>query len=187
MNISKTLYVTERSDWRKWLKQNYQTEKEIWLIYYNKDSGKPRIPYDDAVEEALCFGWIDSIVKKINKESFAQKFSPRKPKSSFSQLNKERLKRLIKLKKVIKSVKSSLGEIENEQFVIPTDILNEIKKNKKAWINFQEFSEPYKRIRVAFIDGARKRPDEFRKRLKYFIKKTEANQKYGISGIEKFY
>ncbi len=74
MQITKTLYIKTRSEWRNWLRKNYKTEKEIWLVFYNKDSGKPRLPYDDAVEEALCFGWIDSIIveqrtfKKINRK-----------------------------------------------------------------------------------------------------------------------
>jgi uncharacterized protein YdeI (YjbR/CyaY-like superfamily) len=81
MEITRTLYVTKRDDWRKWLKQNYLKEREIWLIYYKKSSGKPRISYDDAVEEALCFGWIDSTAKSIDNEKFAQRFSPRRSNS----------------------------------------------------------------------------------------------------------
>lgn len=79
-------------------------EREIWLIYYHKDSGKPRIPYNDAVEEALCFGWIDSTVKNIDAERYAQRFSPRNPKTAYSQTNKERLRRLIAAGKVIPEV-----------------------------------------------------------------------------------
>ncbi|MGB8984645.1 MAG: hypothetical protein WCC12_22450, partial [Anaerolineales bacterium] len=66
MEISRTLHVTNRRDWRKWLSRHHKTEKEIWLVYYRKETGKPRIAYNDAVEEALCFGWIDSIVKKLD-------------------------------------------------------------------------------------------------------------------------
>jgi len=187
MQITKTLYVKNRTAWRKWLKQNYKTAKDIWLIYYNKNSGKPKIPYNDAVEEALCFGWIDSTTKKIDKESFAQRFTPRNPKSNYSQLNKERLIFLLKKKMVIASVINTLGDIENEKFVFPTDILKEIKKNKEAWKNLQNFSDAYKRIRIAFIDGSRKRPDEFKKRLNYFIKMTAANKQFGIVGSVKYF
>ncbi len=187
MQITNTLYVKNRSEWRKWLKQNNMTEKEIWLVYYNKESGKKRIPYADAVEEALCFGWIDSIVKKIDKDSHVQRFTPRNPKSSYSQLNKERLKRLIKQKKVIASVRKTLGDLENEEFIFPKDILNEIKKNKDTWKNFLKFSEAYKRIRIGFIDDSRIRPDIFKKRLDYFIKMTAQNKQYGLKGIEKYF
>jgi uncharacterized protein YdeI (YjbR/CyaY-like superfamily) len=90
-----TLYVTNRDDWRVWLEKNYQTEKEIWLVYYRRQTGKPRIPYNNAVEEALCLGWIDSINKKLDEEWNTQRFSPRKPSSEYSQTNKERLKRVM--------------------------------------------------------------------------------------------
>ena len=186
MDITKTLYIKTRSEWRNWLRKNYKTEKEIWLLFYNKASGKTRIPYDEAVEEALCFGWIDSIVKKTEKESHVQRFTPRNPKSSYSQLNKERLKKLLKQKKVIASARKAIGDLENEKFVFPIDIINEIKKNKEAWKNYQKFSDAYKRIRIAFIDDARIRPDIFKVRLNYFIKMTAQNKQYGLKGIEKY-
>ncbi len=185
MEITKTLYVINSKDWRTWLKANYKKEKEIWLIYYKKDSGKPRIPYNDAVEEALCFGWIDSTTKRIDDKKFAQKFSPRNPKSGYSQANKERLRILVKKKKVIKKVLNSLGNILDEKFIIPKDILKELKDNKKAWENFQKFPEAYQRIRIGFVNGARKRPDFFRKRLDYLLKMTEKNKKFGF-GIDQF-
>jgi len=187
MEISQTLYVTNPKDWRVWLKKHYKTEKEIWLVYYKKESGKPRIAYNDAVEEALCFGWIDSIIRTIDEESFAQRFSPRKPKSGYSQANKERLRALIEQGKVMKDVLITLGDISEEKFEISKDILKEIKSNKQAWENFQEFSDAYKRIRIAFIEGARKRPEEFQKRLRYFIKMTEKNKMFGFGGIEKHF
>src|SRR3989344_2059161 len=102
--MRETLYMTRRDDWRAWLEKNHKRKKEVWLVYYKKSSGKPRISYDDAVEEALCFGWIDSTVKKIDSESFAQRFTPRNPKSAYSQPNKERLKKLVEKGKVIKQV-----------------------------------------------------------------------------------
>jgi uncharacterized protein YdeI (YjbR/CyaY-like superfamily) len=187
MDITKTFYAARRAEWRKWLKKNYKTEKEIWLVYYKKTSGKPRIEYNDAVEEALCFGWIDSTVRKIDEERFAQRFSRRNPKSGYSQANKERLERLIAEGKVMKEVLALTGDISAGQFEIPKDILKAIKADKEAWRNFQNFSETYKRIRIAFIDGARNRPKEFQKRLNYFIKLTEKGKQFGFGGIEKYY
>jgi uncharacterized protein YdeI (YjbR/CyaY-like superfamily) len=186
MEITKTLYVKTRSEWRNWLKKNYNKEKEIWLVFYNKASGRLRLPYDVAVEEALCFGWIDSILKKTDDESHVQRFTPRNPKSKYSQLNKERLKRLLKQKKVIASVRKTLGDLENEKFIFPKDILNEIKKNEEAWQNYRNYSEAYRRIRIAFIDGGRRRPEVFKQRLDYFIKMTAQNKQYGFAGIEKY-
>jgi uncharacterized protein YdeI (YjbR/CyaY-like superfamily) len=187
MDISKTLYVTDRTDWRNWLKKNYKTEPEIWLIYPKKATGKPRIEYNDAVEEALCFGWIDSIQKKFDDDHSAQRFSPRKAKSNYSQPNIERLRTLVAQKKVIKEVADTLDEILNAEFIFPPDIMKAIRADKEAWKNYQRFSEPYKRIRIAFIETARSRPEEFKKRLRHFIEMTEKNKMFGFGGIEKHY
>jgi uncharacterized protein YdeI (YjbR/CyaY-like superfamily) len=187
MDITKTLHVTNRQDWRKWLKKHYKTTREIWLVYYKKETGKPRIVYDDAVEEALCFGWIDSIVKTLDEKRTAQRFSPRRPKSKYSAANRERLRTLVKQRKVIKEVRETVGDLSEEKFEVPKDILKAIKGNKEAWNNYQKFSDAYKRIRIGFIDGARKRPEEFKKRLRYFIKMTGKNKQYGFGGIEKHF
>ena len=184
----KLLYVTTRDEWRRWLEQHYKSESEIWLVYYKVHSGKPRIAYNDAVEEALCFGWIDSIVRTIDEDSFAQRFSLRSPKSRYSQANKERLRALARQGKIIPEVLATHGDVlEDEGFEIPADILEAIKTSMVAWVNFQGFSPVYVRIRIAFIDAARNRPQEFEKRLRYFIRMTEKNEQFGFGGIEKHY
>ena len=187
MNIGKTLYVRDREEWRQWLAANFVKEKEIWLIYPTKDSSKPRIKYNDAVEEALSFGWIDSTIKSIDENSSAQRFSPRNPNSAYSQANKERLKWLAKEGRLHPSVQESVEKVLRTEFVFPPDILQSIKRNEKAWKNFQNFSPAYQRIRIAYIDSARNRPDEFQKRLNNFIKKAEQNKLIGFGGIEKYY
>lgn len=185
MEIGKTIYLADRKEWRAWLKNNYRTEKDIWLIYYNKQSGKPRIQYNDAVEEALCFGWIDSIMKKINEKKFAQRFTPRKKNSQLSDLNKERIRRLIKQNKMtiagLEAVKHAFNHSnKNEKLKIAPDIIKELKKDKTTWKNFNSFPLSYKRIRIGWIEGARKRPDIFKQRLNYFLKMTAKNKKYGM-------
>lgn len=182
-----TFYTSDRRVWRRWLRQNHKTKKEIWLIYYRKASGKPRLEYNDAVEEALCFGWIDSTVRKLDDLSFAQRFSPRNPKSHYSQANVERLRKLAADGRVADGVLKAIGSLLAQQPALPADILKAIRKNKEAWRNFQRFSDSYKRIRIAFIEGARRRPTEFRKRLDYFIRMTEKNRQFGFGGIEKYY
>jgi uncharacterized protein YdeI (YjbR/CyaY-like superfamily) len=184
---TKLLYVTNPSEWRDWLLKHYKSEKEVWLVYYKQHSGLPRIKYNDAVEEALCFGWIDSTVKSIDENRFAQRFSVRNIKAPYSQANKERLRELVKQDKVIDEVLKTLGPILEEQFEIPLDILDAIRVNVEAWENFQRLSPSYIRIRIAFIDGARKRPQEFEKRLRYFIEMTEKSKQFGFGGIEKYY
>lgn len=187
MSQFKTLYVTDRGEWRAWLEENFQKEKEIWLLYPKQSSGKARIIYNDAVEEALCFGWIDSIVKTVDEESTAQKFSPRNPQSTYSQANKERLRWLFQKKLLHPSVEMTGAEVLKEVFIFPEDILKAIQNEKGAWENYQKFSPAYQRIRIAYIDAARKRPEEFSKRLKNFIEKTKANQMIGFGGIDKYY
>jgi uncharacterized protein YdeI (YjbR/CyaY-like superfamily) len=134
----KTLYFTDRKAWRNWLENNFESEPEIWLIFPHKSSGKPRIPYNDAVEEALCFGWIDSIIKSHDSESAMQKFTPRNPKSGYSQPNKERLKWLTKENMIHPSMKNTIVNVLKEKFVFPTDIIKAIKKDKEAWKNDQK-------------------------------------------------
>jgi uncharacterized protein YdeI (YjbR/CyaY-like superfamily) len=186
MDITETLYVTTREEWRDWLTANFNTRPEIWLISYQKHTGRPGIPYNSAVEEALCFGWIDSIRKGIDKERTAQRFSPRKPGSSYSQTNKERLARLICAGKVIPSVMESIGDIRPEDYKIPDDILSALQSNEEAWLFFLTTSPSYQRIRTAYIDVARKRPAEFKKRLDHLIDMSAKGKQFGY-GIENYY
>ncbi|MHB8055697.1 MAG: YdeI/OmpD-associated family protein [Candidatus Aminicenantales bacterium] len=187
MEIDKTLYVKNRREWRAWLKKNYKKEKSIWLILYKKASGKPRIPYNDAVEEAICFGWIDSTAKKVDGECYAQRFSRRNPKSPYSQANTERLLAMIAKGKVARDVLEKYGVPAGEKFKVPPDILKAIKADKAAWKHFQTFSPGYIRIRVGFIDRSRNRPDAFKTRLNYLIRMTAKNKQFGYGGIEKYY
>ncbi len=183
-----TLYVLSREEWRRWLSENFDKKKEIWLVYPNKVSGKPRIEYNTAVEEALCFGWIDSNVKSLDEQHSIQRFSVRRDKSNYSQANKERIKWLYSKELIHPSVKDSVEWIVFEAYVFPEDIIAAIRKDDEAWNNYQKFSESYKRIRIAYIDSARKRPEVFDKRLGNFIGKTRENKLIrGFGGIDKYY
>jgi len=185
MKLGKTLYVNNRKDWRLWLAKNHDKEKEVWLIYYRKSSGKPRIPYNDAVEEALCYGWIDSTVKNIDNERFAQRFTPRRPKSILSELNRERIHRLIAKKSMTSKGLNAVSHTFNKNHkknksIIAPDILKILKQDKEVWKNFQKFPESYKCIRVSWIETARIRQDIFNQRLKYFLKMTARNKRFGM-------
>jgi len=191
MEITETLYVTNREQWRSWLVQNHISAKEIWLIYYRKNTGKPRISYNDAVEIAICYGWIDSTIKLLDNDRTVQRFSPRRKKSELSEMNKERVRRLILsgemtpfgLEKIIHHFDEDI-EMTNrhilKEFKIPKDIIDALKSDPIVWHNFEQFPGHYKIIRTGWIDGARKRPDEFQKRLKYFIKMTMKNKMFGL-------
>lgn len=95
MEIGETIYVTTADEFRKWLEKNYQTKKEIWLIRYKKATKKPSIDYVEAVEEAICFGWIDGFEKGMDAERYATRFTPRRPKSNWTDTNKERARKMI--------------------------------------------------------------------------------------------
>lgn len=188
LKTNKTLKLKTRTEWRNWLQQNFNIENEVWLIYAKKSSGEPRIQYNDAVEEALCFGWIDSTNKSLDKDHSIQRFTPRQSKSSYSQANKERLKYLAENNQIHPSLLETVQEIISQEYVFPSDILAAIKKDITAWKNYKAFSASYQRIRIAYIDSARKRPEEFSKRLTNFIQKTRDNQLIsGFGGINKYY
>jgi uncharacterized protein YdeI (YjbR/CyaY-like superfamily) len=188
MKKESMLSIKTRIEWRNWLEENFNIEKEVWLVYAKKSTGKQRIQYNDAVEEALCFGWIDSTNKTLDIDHTIQRFTPRKTKSNYSQPNIERLKWLAENNLIHRSFLKNVQEIISKEYVFPKDILNEIKKDKTAWNNYLKFSESYKRIRIAYIDSARKRPEEFTKRLTNFIQKTRANKLIaGFGGIDKYY
>jgi uncharacterized protein YdeI (YjbR/CyaY-like superfamily) len=186
MDESNTLTVANREEWRRWLTENDKSATEIWLVYYRKHTGIPRIPYNDAVEEALCFGWIDSITKSIDQDRYAQRFTPRRPHSTYSQTNKERLRRLIAQDKVMPEVLVAVHDVIEEEYVYPPDIVAALQANEQAWENFQRYSGTYQRIRIAYVDTARKRPEEFDKRLAHLIRMTEKDKQFGF-GIEAYY
>jgi uncharacterized protein YdeI (YjbR/CyaY-like superfamily) len=191
MELGETLYVTNRKKWRAWLAKNHKTKIEIWLVYPKKATGKTRIPYNDAVEEALCYGWIDSIQKTMDAGRNAQRFSPRRKGSALSPMNKERIRRLIAAKKMTKAGMESIAHHLTDlkptsvtkqliAFKLPDDIRERLEQDPVVWKNYQRFPQSYKRIRIGWIDGARNRPEEFEKRLNYFIKMTGKGKRFGM-------
>lgn len=182
------LYFTDRSEWRTWLSRHHAKEKEAWLVNAKKTSGKIRIPYNDAVEEALCFNWIDSINKTLDADHAMQRFTPRGAKSSYSQANIERLRWLDLNDMIHPDYSEMVQELINREYIFPSDILDQLKREKLVWDNFQNFKGGYQRIRIAYIDSSRDRPQDFSKRLEHFIQQTRKNQLIpGYGGIEKYY
>jgi uncharacterized protein YdeI (YjbR/CyaY-like superfamily) len=110
MEIGETLYVTTRRDFRRWLREHHADHSEIWLVRYKKVTGKPSLDYVEAVEEAICFGWIDNIEKSIDSERFALRFSPRRPRSNWTATNLERAVQMVQKKKMTKSGLAALPE-----------------------------------------------------------------------------
>ena len=180
MEIGETLFVTEPGEWRRWLEKHHDSKDEIWLVFYTKKSGKPSIAYNDAVDEAICFGWIDSIVKKLGPESRAQRFTRRRPRSPLSEMNKVRARRMVEAGRMTDAGLAVIGSVLDEPFEVPEDILSAIRQDEAAWRNFQELPESYKRIRVGWIDASRRRSEVFQQRLDYFIKMTAAGKRFGM-------
>jgi uncharacterized protein YdeI (YjbR/CyaY-like superfamily) len=168
MKTGKTLYVTSREEWRAWLMKYCHSETEVWLIYYKKLSGRPRISYDHAVEEALCFGWIDSIVKKLDDEKFAQKFTPRRDSTRWSELNQQRLRKLIREGRMTeaglaKVDPSMLGEKTRAKKItaaedndVPRYVKQALMANPKAWENFRSLTPSRRRAYIRLIMDAKK-------------------------------
>jgi len=180
VKIGKTLYVKNRKEWRAWLAKNYNAAREIWLIYYKKASGKPRIPYNDAVDEALCYGWIDGTLKPIDADKYAQRYSPRRKTSKLSDMNRERVRRLIKSGGMTKAGLAAIAHVPRKTPSLPDDIVQRLKQDPVTWKNFQKFPMSYKRIRLGWIHAARHRREAYEQRLRYFLKMTAHNKRFGM-------
>jgi uncharacterized protein YdeI (YjbR/CyaY-like superfamily) len=179
MEVGQTLRAKSRAEWRRWLQKNHLAAREIWLVFQRKDSGKRHVAYADAVEEALCFGWIDSIVKPLPDGERAQRFTPRRPGSSVSELNKERIRRMIALDLMTDAGLQAAGDISSDGFKIEPGIMRAIKKDPEVWAHFQTLPDSYRRVRIGWIQEARGRPDVVEQRLRYFLKMTRAGKKFG--------
>ena len=188
MNVGEIFRCSTREQWREWLSGHFETEKEIWFVFPTKDSGESGVSYNDAVEEALCFGWIDGQAGTLDETHQLRRFTPRRKGSGYSQPNIERLILLDAQGLIHPKVRPAVEEIISRPFVFPEDILRAIRSDEAAWKNYLSFTDSYKRIRIAYIEAARKRPAEFEKRLANFIRKTRENRLIvGYGGIDKYY
>ena len=114
MKTTETLYVASREEFRRWLAEHHRQKREIWLIFYYKSTGKATLHYGEAVEEAICYGWIDSQLNRLDEERFVRRFTPRRGKSSWSRYNRARALRMLRQGKMTESGMAAL----------PTDLLN---------------------------------------------------------------
>jgi uncharacterized protein YdeI (YjbR/CyaY-like superfamily) len=186
MTISRLLHAETRAEWREWLIGNYQSAHDIWLVTCKKASGRPSVPYNDAVEEALCFGWIDSIRKSLDDDSSAQRYSPRRRGSGFSQPNLERIARMREQGLVMPDVLPEVAHLRPEDYVVPDDILTALAAEPEALAFFRSTSPSYQRIRAAYVDGRRDDPEDFARRLANLVDKCRRRKQFGF-GIESYY
>jgi uncharacterized protein YdeI (YjbR/CyaY-like superfamily) len=184
------LYVPDREKWRAWLAKHHTTEKEVWLVYYKQHTGKPRVSYDDAVEEALCFGWIDSLVKTLDADRYIQKFTPRVNAGKWSQLNLERVKKLLREGRMTEAGRAKLpSDLETPTSVapkrfsldspLPDLFASALHSNPDTAENFGKLAPSYQRKYVGWVMTAKKEETR-RRRLAEAIRLLERNEKLGL-------
>ena len=192
-----SIHPKDRKAWRKWLIKEHQTSPGVWLVYYKKHTGLRNLSYDEAVEEALCFGWIDSLPGKLDENRSRLKFTPRKPKSVWSALNKKRVEQLISqglmtaagLASIEMAKKNGSWEsltASDEAAAlnkVPSDLEKLFIRNKKAGDNFKAFSMSVRKQFLSWIFSA-KRPETRQQRIKQTLLMAAANVKPGAQGFK---
>lgn len=163
VDAAKQLYVPTRAAWRKWLAKNHDRATEIWLIYPKKNSGEARVEYNDAVEEALCFGWIDGMTKSLDESRYMQRFSPRRPYSNWSESNRERYARLLAEGRIAPpglakppNENRPVSERYPKDGVVPAYIERALKKEKPAYAKWVKLPPSHRMKYSAWIDSAKK-------------------------------
>ncbi len=179
-----SIHPKSRADWRKWLAENHTRPKGVWLIGYKKATGKPRFDYDEAVEEALCFGWVDSKPNKLDEERSMLWFAPRKARTGWSKLNKERVEKLTKAGLMMPAglVKVNAAKQDGswnaldavDALEIPSDLKKAFSKNETASRYFEAFPKSVKRGILEWISNAKK-PETRAKRIEETVTKAEQN------------
>ncbi len=185
------LYFSDREGWRDWLAENHNSSDELSMIIYKKHTGKKCVAYNDAVEEALCFGWIDGKIKRVNDDYYIIRFTPRNPKSRWSAINLERVNKMIAENRMTPAGllafneylkkpglgydNRSSGEIE-----VPSDLDKALNNNIDALNNFHKFPPSAKRTYIGWLNSA-KRPETRKSRIIKIVKASETNKRPGMS------
>jgi uncharacterized protein YdeI (YjbR/CyaY-like superfamily) len=188
-NEVKSIYFKTPKEWRTWLQSNHDKETEVWLIFFKKDA-RASLDYESAVEEALCFGWIDSIIKKIDESRFARKFTPRKDRSKWSAINKKRVEKLIECGRMTHAGLSKVKAAQESgywnkpdrpriSFDPPGDFKKALNQNKKAKEFFEQLAPSYKKQFIGWIRIA-KRQETREKRVSESIQLLEKREKLGL-------
>lgn len=180
MEAKNVLNITTREKFRQWLIENHGKETECWMVA-KKGKNPPEncVWYLDAVEEVLCFGWIDTTHKKIDGVDL-QKFTPRAVRSPWSELNKERCRRLEKLGLMTDAGRAVLPDMSEKSFVIDFEIMSAFNANADAWKNFNNFPALYQRVRIDSIQRDKKKDREvFEKRVKKLIEQSAQGKMFG--------
>lgn len=190
MEITRTLYAADRDAWRAWLAEHHRTEKEVWLVYPRKHTGKPRIPYNDAVEEALCFGWIDGVRHSLGPESYTIRFTPRRKGSIWSKVNVARYEALTAEGLMTEAgvrayeenkARTGVYAYENALRALDEAETELFRSNEAAWSDWEKRPPGYRRVVLHWITSAR-RPETRARRLATLIEDSAAGRK--IAGYD---
>ena len=186
---SETFFARDRKTWRTWLEENHATRQEIWLVLLKKHIDEPCISYDAAVEEALCYGWIDGKLKRIDDREHKIRFTPRKPKSVWSESNKKRVRKMtaegrmteagLALVRAAKKSGAWKKASERRTETVPTDLETALARNKRAKKNFRGFAPGYQRSYIAWVLDA-KREETRKRRIREVVKRSAQNKRPGI-------
>ncbi len=186
----KIIQAKNRREWRNWLHKNHDAEREIWLAYYKKHTGKPSVTYEESVEEAICFGWIDGIKKRLDDERYMHRFTPRRPKSKWSPRNIEIARKMIRENKMSdfgRAVFEQRAEYDREfndkraaaVVCLPEELEEELKKRPSAWEYFNTLPPGHRKQYILWITGAKKEETK-QKRLLEALRLLEQKQKLGM-------
>jgi len=188
MKTLKTVPAADRDSWRAWLAENHASEREVWVVFPKKETGERCMSYEESVEEALCHGWIDSIIKRIDEKSYARKFTPRTDNQNWSELNKRRVAKLIQEGRMtevgLAKVSYSGAELKPRKskpkvLLVPEFMEQGLRGKKQAWENFMRLAPSHKRDYVLWISSA-KREETRVKRLQEAIQLLSQNKKLGL-------
>jgi len=188
MDTVTPFYAADRAEWRAWLEKNYATANEVWLLYYKRHTGRPRVPYDEAVEEALSFGWIDSTIRRIDDLSYAQRFTPRRRGSTWSDLNKLRVARLVREGRM---TPAGLAKADfdlpdphaprrpRKALPLPDWLKEGLQSSPRAWTNFENLPPSARRNYIGWISAAR-REETRKRRVREAIELLERKERLGM-------
>ena len=191
MSTKNYITVKSKEAWRAWLKEHHASEKEVWLVYFKPASGIKGIGYEESVDEALCYGWIDNLINRIDEEKYARKFNPRREGSNWSASNKARMEKLIKSGRMTPAglsvydpnAKESSDDyaqaVRRGEVPIPADITRKIKKNVKAWVFFNELPPSQQRQTMSWVVAAKKEETR-QKRLQEVIETFAQGKRLGL-------
>jgi uncharacterized protein YdeI (YjbR/CyaY-like superfamily) len=181
-----TLDVRTRATWHAWLEKHHRRATEIWLVFHKKQTGAPSLDYEDSVEEALCFGWIDSLVRRLDDDRFARKFTPRKPGSAWSPTNRRRYASLRKRgllqdagRANSPGAKVAMAPPRRRWAQLPKYIERALKANGAAWRHFEQLAPSYRRNYIGWIDSA-KREATKQRRLREAVRLLAKGEKLGL-------